>query len=447
MRHAASTALLLALSATVPAATRRILFVTHSAGFRHDSIVVARQSLQQLEGLDVTSTEDLSVITADGLRPYDAVFFFTSGELALSDRQKQDFLAFVRDGGKGFGGAHSATDTLYSWPDYGDLIGAYFDGHPWAQEAAINIEDAEHPISRQLAPSFRITEEFYQFRAWSRDRVRVLMTLDTRTVDLQAPGVNRTDGDFALAWVKNYGRGRVFYTALGHFDDTWRDPRFLAMIRNGLLWLAGEIPGDATPRAARPAVAAGGVVNAATFRDGLSPGALVSIFGSGLTGGPPAAAAFLPLPVVLGASMVTVNGAPIPLLYASPGQINAQLPYTLAPGLADVSVAGSLPERVRIQSAAPGVFAVTGDQRPGGRLSIYATGLGPVTPPLAAGAAAPAAPLSRTVVEPVVTVGGIRATVTFSGLAPGFAGLYQVDVIVPDGAATGFYAVNLIVPQ
>jgi uncharacterized protein (TIGR03437 family) len=272
------------------------------------------------------------------------------------------------------------------------------------------------------------------------------MTLDTRSVDLRAPGVNRTDGDFALAWVKSYGRGRVFYTALGHFDDTWRDPRFRAMIRNGLLWLAGEIPGETAPRPVRPAVAAGGVVNAATFQEGLSPGALISIFGAGLAAGPPAAAAFFPLPAALGASMATVNGAPIPLLYASPGQINAQLPYDLTPGPADISVAGSLPERVRIQPAAPGVFAVTGERRPGGRLSIYATGLGAVTPPAAAGTAAPAAPLSRTVTEPVVTVGGVRAAVTFSGLAPGFAGLYQVDVMVPDGAAAGGYAVSLAVP-
>src|SRR5581483_1298919 len=111
----------------------------------------------------------------------------------------------------------------------------------------------------------------------------------------------------------------------------------------------------------------------------------------------PAAAAFFPLPAALGASMATVNGAPIPLLYASPGQINAQLPYDLTPGPADISVSGSLPERVRIQPAARGVFAVTGERRPGGRLSIYATGLGAVTPPAAAGTAAPAAPLSRTV--------------------------------------------------
>ncbi len=428
------------------AAPRRVLYVTHSAGFRHDSIVVSRQSLQGFEGLEVVATEDLSLISAESLANFDVVFFFTSGELTLSERQKQDLLAFVRDG-KGFGGAHSATDTLYAWPDYGDLIGGYFDGHPWAQEAGIRIEDTEHPASRHLAPSFRIIEEFYQFRAWSRDRLRVLMTLDTSTVDLRAPGVNRTDGDFALAWVKNYGRGRVFYTALGHFDDTWRDPRFLTTIRNALLWLAGDLPGDATPRPAPPVLISGGVVNAATSREGASPGALVSIFGARLTGGPAQAAVSLPLPVTLAGTMVTVNGTPVPLLYVSPTQINAQLPFELAPGTADLAIAGGgAPERFRVQAAAPGIFAVAGDRRPGGILSIFATGLGAVSPRVATGAAAAAEPLSRTTTEPVVTIGGARAAVQFSGLAPGFVGLYQVNVVVPPGITAEDTAISLTVP-
>ena len=426
--------LLLALAPLVAvAATRRVLYVYHSAGFRHDSIVTARQVLERMEGLEVTSTEDLSRISADGLRNFDAVFFFTSGELGLSERQKQDLLAFVRDG-KGFGGAHSATDTFYGWPEYGEMIGGYFDGHPWAQEAAIDVEDPDHPATAHLAPSFRITEEIYQFRAWSRAQVRVLQTLDVRSVDLRAQGVNRTDGDFALAWVRNYGRGRVFYTALGHFDETWRHPGFQATIRNALLWLGGEIPAEATPRAARPTVGAGGVVNAATFREGVSPGSLVSIFGIGLTSGSTMAAATLPLPVKLAGTIVTMNGTPVPLLYASPGQINAQLPFE-AQGTVEVSVAGSARERVRVEAAAPGIFAVTGDRRPGGAVSIYATGLGAVAPRVTSGAAAPVSPLSRTVAEPVVTIGGTRAAVRFSGLAPGFAGLYQVDAVVPPGLA------------
>jgi type 1 glutamine amidotransferase len=221
---------------------KRVLYMTHSSGFVHDSIPTSCDVMQQLAirsgQFDVLCSEDLSLISADNLQNFDIVYFFTSGELELSDQQKADLLAFVSNG-KGFGGVHSATDTLYTWPEYGDLIGAYFNGHPWAQEVAINIEDPDDPIVHALAPSFRIVDEIYQFRDFSRDRIHVLMSLDTTSVDLTAPEVMRDDGDFPLAWRREYGQGRVFYTALGHFSETWLDERFQTMLLNALIWLAG----------------------------------------------------------------------------------------------------------------------------------------------------------------------------------------------------------------
>jgi type 1 glutamine amidotransferase len=281
--------------------------------------------------LAVVSTEDLSFISADRLRDFDALFFFTSGELDLSDRQKADLLAFVRDG-KGFGGVHSATDTLYSWPEYGELIGGYFDGHPWAQPVRIDIEDPDHPAMRGLAPSFQLADEIYQIRNFSRERERVLMTLDTGSVNMNAEGVHRNDGDFALAWCHNYGQGRVFYTTLGHPESTWRDPRFQNLLVNALLWLTKQVEGDATPRNVIPVLAEGGVGNAVTPGRALSPGSLISIYGSNLTNGSTLQAGILPLPMKLAGTTVSVNGAPIPLQYVSPLQINAQLPSYLAEG-------------------------------------------------------------------------------------------------------------------
>src|SRR6266550_6279366 len=173
---------------------KRILYMTHSAGYVHDSIPTScavMQSLAVRSGqFEVLCSEDLSLIDADSLRNFDILYFFTSGELALSDQQKVDLLAFVRDG-KGFGGVHCATDTLYTWPEYGDLIGAYFNGHPWYREVAVRVEDADHSIVKDLAPSFRITDEIYQFRNFSRDRVHVLLSLDTSSVDLTVPEVAR----------------------------------------------------------------------------------------------------------------------------------------------------------------------------------------------------------------------------------------------------------------
>lgn len=306
---------LLLLAVTLHAAPKRVLYVTHTAGYRHDSIPASQEAMRMVAArsgaLEIVATEDLSRITADALREFDAVFFFTSGELALSDSQKRDLLDFVREG-KGFGGAHSATDTLYSWPEYGELIGAYFDGHPWAQEVGVHIEDPDHPSTRGLDHSFRISDEIYQFRGLSRDHVRVLMTLDERTVDLARPDVRGTDGEFPLAWCHLYGNGRVFYTALGHGDETWNDPRFQDMLEGALLWLAGELTADATPRRASPVVA------------GVRPvGDYIEIYGEGLTSGS-TAIAWEGASRLAGAA-VLMDGEPLRVIYASPSQVNAAL--------------------------------------------------------------------------------------------------------------------------
>jgi len=250
--------MLLLLSVADGAPRKRVLYVTATAGFRHSSIETSHDVMQEIAErngrFDVVVTEETSLLTASSLRDFDAVFFFTSGELPLSDSQKSDLLAFVRSG-KGFGGVHSATDTLYTWLEYGNLIGARFDGHPWVQKATVRIEDFLSPIIGELAPGFAIVEEFYQFRDYDRRRLHVLASLDPDSVDLGAPGVNRNDRDFALAWTQSYGDGRVFYCALGHFEETWRDPRYQKVIEHALAWLVKEdilIPYDFSTSGTRP---------------------------------------------------------------------------------------------------------------------------------------------------------------------------------------------------
>jgi uncharacterized protein (TIGR03437 family) len=427
--------------ALATAATKRVLYVTTTAGFRHtDSIDASIDVMQQIAKdsgtLEIVHTEDLSLISADGLRDFDAVYFFTSGELPLSDSQKADLLAFVRQG-KGFGGSHSATDTLYTWPEYGDMIGAYFDGHPWAQEATVDVEDPENAIVAHLAPSFRFTEEFYQFRNFSRDNVRVLLTLDTRSVDLNAPGVNRTDGDFALVWIRKYGAGRVFYSAFGHFPESFTAAPIRTMLQNALLWLTGQIDLDATPRSAVPAV--GTVHVTGGVGDAFAPGALVDITGDHLTSGSSLTAASAPLPVRLAGTHVEVNGIPAPLFSVKPGKIVAQLPAALTPGqpaaltVSSVTSAGSSVP-LRVEATAPEIVATT---HAGNVLVLYAVGLGATDPPVADGAPGPTAPLARTAAQPTVRVGGNPATVFYSGLAPGLVGVYQVNAILPTGDLAG----------
>lgn len=221
---------------------KRLLYLTHTAGFRHDVLPLSHKVVRDLAdssrgAFEVTVTEDCSAISEEGLRRYDAVFFYTTGELPMDDAQKRALLDFVR-AGKGFAGAHSATDTFYQWPDYGDMIGGYFDGHPWHEEVTVRVE-GRHPSTSHLPASFAIIDEIYQFRNWSRDRVQVLLSLDPASVDLKADGVKRTDRDFALAWTRSYGAGRVFYTALGHRAEVWNDERFQRHLLGGLHWVMG----------------------------------------------------------------------------------------------------------------------------------------------------------------------------------------------------------------
>jgi type 1 glutamine amidotransferase len=208
--------------------------LTATAGFRHDSISTARQVLTGLGSssgeFTITATEDLSTISAATLAAHDGLFFaLTSGELAFSADQRAAILSFVSNGG-GFLGAHSATDTLYGWPEYGTLVGAYFKEHPWTQQASVVVEDGGHPASSGLGDRFSIQEEFYTFRENPRPRVQVLLRLDAASVG--------TSGDYPLAWAQSYGNGRAYYNALGHFSSTWTDPRFQRQIAGAIRWLA-----------------------------------------------------------------------------------------------------------------------------------------------------------------------------------------------------------------
>ncbi|HYM11474.1 MAG TPA: ThuA domain-containing protein [Bryobacterales bacterium] len=244
---------------------KHLLVIGDSEGWTHDSISHAMVTLGKIgaeSGLfDVTLRTDVRLITKKPIAPpvrnaknldyFDAILFYTTGELPLDDSQKADFLSFVRDDGKGFLGTHSATDTLYEWPAYGELIGAYFDQHPWHQEVRVNVEDHTFSATRHFPASIALNDEIYQFRNFSRERVRVLMSLDTSSVDLTNKNVHRRDKDFAVAWARTYGKGRVFYCSLGHENAVWDRPDMQKMWLEAVRWAMGLTPGDATPRPKR----------------------------------------------------------------------------------------------------------------------------------------------------------------------------------------------------
>jgi type 1 glutamine amidotransferase len=243
---------------TRPGAKKRLLVITESKGFVHDvvnrhgkDLSLAEKVLTELGqksgDFDVVCSQDSrKEITAENLKHFDAVFFYTTGELPLSEVQKSDLLAFIRSG-KGFAGSHSATDTFYKWAQYGDVVGAYFAGHPpGLQKIRVIVEDTHHPATKHLGKSFAIEDEIYKFRGpYSRDKLHVLMHIDMGSTK----NLWRPDGDNPLAWTHQYGKGRVFYTALGHAASVWEDPRFQQHLLGGLRYVLGLAQGDATPSA------------------------------------------------------------------------------------------------------------------------------------------------------------------------------------------------------
>ena len=223
----------------------RILYFTCSAGYRHDVIPLSHAILDQLgrnsDLFEVTATEDASEFSTENLGRYAAVMFYTSGELPLSHAQKTALLDFVRSG-RGFVGVHSATDTFYTWPDYLDLIGGYFNGHPWHQSVTIQVVDPSDPMVGFLGSSLQVEDEIYQISDFDYHGSRVLLRLDPKSVDLGKRGVHQRFYGWPLAWTRVYGEGRIFYTALGHEPSVWRDPRYQRILTNAILWSMRRSP-------------------------------------------------------------------------------------------------------------------------------------------------------------------------------------------------------------
>jgi uncharacterized protein len=217
----------------------RVLYFTYSAGYRHDVIPLSREILTQLGknsgAFEVIATEDLSEFSPANLERYAAVMFYTSGEIPMSGLQKMALLDFVRSG-RGFLGVHSATDTFYTWPDYLDLIGGYFNGHPWHQAVTIEVADAADPLVAFLGGSLQLNDEIYQISDFDYRGSRVLLRLDPSSVDLGKAGVHQRFYGWPLAWKRFFGEGRVFYSSLGHEASVWQDPRYQRILTNAILW-------------------------------------------------------------------------------------------------------------------------------------------------------------------------------------------------------------------
>ncbi|WP_309112197.1 ThuA domain-containing protein [Saccharothrix sp.] len=212
-----------------------VLVFSKTTGYRHDSIpagIEAVQALGAANGFSVTATEDSARFTVDSLARYDAVVFLnTTGEV-LDGAQKDAFESYIRGGG-GFVGVHSAADTEYDWPFYGEVVGAYFASHPEVQPATVRVTDHAHPATAHLGPTWDITDEWYDYRTNPRDAVRVLSTVDESTYSGGMMGP-----DHPHTWCKTVGEGRSFYTGSGHTVEIYADPDFRSLLLGGIRYAA-----------------------------------------------------------------------------------------------------------------------------------------------------------------------------------------------------------------
>jgi len=207
---------------------------------RTDSNIVAKAPLMTT-GQPASGGPSLSNV--------DAIFFLGHRDVPLDDKQKAELAAFVHDEGKGFVAAHIALTAFESWPEFGELLGARYDGHPWGSAAGTVInEDPAFPATKHFGTApFAFTDEFYQPKAFSREKAHVLLRLDTSKMPPNQE-LHRTDGDFPLAWAKTYGKGRVFYSSLGHAASTWDNRDVQQMYLEAIKWALGMTEGDVTPR-------------------------------------------------------------------------------------------------------------------------------------------------------------------------------------------------------
>jgi hypothetical protein len=210
-----------------------------------DVLSVAERHFAELsEGMfDVTITQDGSAVTPDRLAQYQAVVFFTAINPPGVDQD--GLIDWVRNGGA-FIGIHSTANTYQNHAAFGEMLGARYDRRPWRTrenpqtKVRIKVDDPAHPATRHLGETFEIADDIYQFKDFDRSEVNLLLSLDAASLDLDHPGVNREDEHFPVSWTKTHGRGRVFYTSLGDWEETWKDPRYRTHLSEGIRWAMGR---------------------------------------------------------------------------------------------------------------------------------------------------------------------------------------------------------------
>lgn len=261
-----------AVKAEKPKQKRKVLVFSLTNGFRHKSIGIGKIMMQKMGeetgAFEAIISNDLENFEPGKINEFDAICFLNTTQEVFSPnkkalrkmseedkekwtereaRLKKSFMDYIKSG-KGFIGIHAATDTFYKWPEYGEMIGGYFDGHPWraGTQVSIKVEDGEenHPCCAHLdGKNLNFKEEIYQFKApYDAKKLHMLLRLDPEQTNIKIG--KRKDNDYGVSWKKNHGKGRVFYSSLGHNDHIYDNPDVLQHFLSGMQWALGDIEAE-----------------------------------------------------------------------------------------------------------------------------------------------------------------------------------------------------------
>jgi type 1 glutamine amidotransferase len=246
-------------AAATPKQPRRVLVFWRCEGFFHgQGIAGGNQAIASMGNATGAYTTDVArdyeVFAPGNLAKYDAVVLNNTTGLKLSAEQQQALLDFVNSG-KGLVGVHAATDNFYGWPEGASMVGGLFSGHPWGGGGtwAFKIDEPDHTLTRAFGgKGFKLRDEIYQFKdPYTRNDRRVLLSLDLSdkdTGDVAESKGGREDKDYAVAWIKTVGKGRVFYCSLGHAQNVFQDAAVNRFYLDGIQFAIGDLAADATPK-------------------------------------------------------------------------------------------------------------------------------------------------------------------------------------------------------
>lgn len=211
-------------------ASKKILVFSATRGFRHESIplgVAAIQKMGEANHWQVVATEDTTVFSDNKISDYNAIILLSTTGNVFDARGQQALQDYVHAGG-GVVGVHAATDCEYEWPWYNQFMGAQFDSHPAQQTAVLHKTGLKHPSTAMLPGNWSRKDEWYNFKNVN-PQVKVLLQLDESSYQ-----GGKMNGHHPIAWYQDFEGGKLFYTGLGHTDESWHEPLFLQHLEAGI---------------------------------------------------------------------------------------------------------------------------------------------------------------------------------------------------------------------